>query len=453
MRSALLCLLLAGCRLYDPHPLDCRITCGIEGACPVDTTCREGFCRIAGAKGGCECRAGEERPCGVDQGVCRPGVQRCVGTEWGACEGPLTPTDEACNGLDDDCDGAVDEDIPLPPTCAKDFGVCFDARQRCVAGAWLACDDQSYGPDFEADETRCDGADNDCDGLVDSRAVVELTQGARAPWFLLTTRTGFALVNATDAGVELRWLSKTLEPRGLAFAAPSDPQFLATSRGDTVILAARTDAGVALERFEPDGGVELSMVASWLDVDALELSVDVAAARVGGTVQLLSWSDAGQPVVLGPDTDGTLRLSQTGETLAWSGGLTRTVDLALLKAGSPGSLLALLDLEAGLLAGVPAPQPAEPTFVPDLIAGDPARALTPFPVPSLTGVQATEHLGRVLLVGLEGTNLWLVDERGTQRRSIPSGLESVRVSPSHQPFAAVAWEHAGTVWAVRRCAP
>jgi hypothetical protein len=322
-----------------------------------------------------------------------------------------------------------------------------------VGGQWLACDASSYGPNYEEDETRCDGLDNDCDGQVDTRAVVELASGTQGRWFFLTTTGGFALVDSTDAGVELRWLTATLEPLDVATAAPA-ADLLATSLGDTLFLAASTDAGVVITLFERDGDIEAQTIAGWSGAVALDLSADVAAAIVGGEVQLCSLIDGGVPQPVGPDTDGTLRLSQTGATLAWSGGLTRTNDLVLLRRGSPGSLLALLDLDSSLRAGVPATQPASPVFMPDLAAGNASVAITPFTVPRLSGLQATEHLGRVLVAGIEGTDgLWVVNERGTQRRQIVTGLESLRLTPSHEPFAAFAWEHAGTVWGVRRCAP
>ena len=47
MKATLLCVLLAGCRIYDPMPLDCRISCGVDDLCPEQTTCREGVCRTA----------------------------------------------------------------------------------------------------------------------------------------------------------------------------------------------------------------------------------------------------------------------------------------------------------------------------------------------------------------------------------------------------------------------
>ena len=45
----LLALSGAACRLYVPEVRDCRLRCGLDGACPVDTTCVEGMCRLPGA--------------------------------------------------------------------------------------------------------------------------------------------------------------------------------------------------------------------------------------------------------------------------------------------------------------------------------------------------------------------------------------------------------------------
>jgi hypothetical protein len=78
---------------------------------------------------------------------------------------------ETCNGQDDDCDGTTDEDLwELPGLTCPDLGVCAKSPDRvvssCVLGQWrcVGKPDSSYEDGFERS---CDGLDNDCDGQVD----------------------------------------------------------------------------------------------------------------------------------------------------------------------------------------------------------------------------------------------------------------------------------------------
>jgi hypothetical protein len=60
------------------------------------------------------CTAGETRPC-PDVGICKDQVKACEGGRWSqACTGGTGPVREICdNGLDDNCDGEVDECVNI----------------------------------------------------------------------------------------------------------------------------------------------------------------------------------------------------------------------------------------------------------------------------------------------------------------------------------------------------
>ncbi|MCX6773637.1 MAG: MopE-related protein [Candidatus Micrarchaeota archaeon] len=64
----------------------------------------------------CECIIGDSRPCyegpeGTENiGICHNGTQSCDNGRWGECANVVYPADgESCNGLDDNCNGQVDE--------------------------------------------------------------------------------------------------------------------------------------------------------------------------------------------------------------------------------------------------------------------------------------------------------------------------------------------------------
>ncbi|MES1205661.1 MAG: MopE-related protein, partial [Pseudomonadota bacterium] len=123
--------------------------CGVRCAYPfAQATCAAGTC----AKGAC--LAGFFDANRMDADGCE-----CQRTNGGV---------EICDGVDNNCDGMIDEAATITgrPTC-KTGGVCIGVVAQCNGTNGWSC---TYGADYQAieDMTKgCDGKDNDCDGRVD----------------------------------------------------------------------------------------------------------------------------------------------------------------------------------------------------------------------------------------------------------------------------------------------
>jgi MYXO-CTERM domain-containing protein len=106
---------------------------------------------------GITCSGGGEACDTGESGVCGPGLTQCENGEI-VCLPRQAASDEACNGLDDDCDGAVDDGDLCEPGEICDRGVCIRScgggEFRCSAG--LVCRDDGYCVDPACETVQCD---------------------------------------------------------------------------------------------------------------------------------------------------------------------------------------------------------------------------------------------------------------------------------------------------------
>jgi hypothetical protein len=145
------------------HCGDCSVVCEVRGA-NTQPICSEGVC-------GQNCTPGWSDGDGDSENGCE---LECEATNDG---------DEICDGVDNDCNGIVDDGFSTG-ACTVGTGACETSGQYvCVDDDTAEC---NVTPGAPTDEVCADGVDNDCDGAVDEDDAVDASS-----WFADGDGDGF----------------------------------------------------------------------------------------------------------------------------------------------------------------------------------------------------------------------------------------------------------------------
>jgi DNA-binding beta-propeller fold protein YncE len=174
MNRASTLVLLAALAACPPAAMLGGKDCASDGGCPDGLVCVGSSCweECSPQALSVDCTTGVGACARSTQFTCADGKRVCS-AQVGA------PSGEVCNGADDDCDGFIDDLFDAGAACTGGLGVCAGpGLTACVDGGWVCV---SNGP--QATPEKCNGLDDDCDGFVDDGCLSTIA-GSGPPGYL-----------------------------------------------------------------------------------------------------------------------------------------------------------------------------------------------------------------------------------------------------------------------------